>query len=173
MCASAIATGLIKALFFCYRSAGGNKCSKISCKHCTKLIGKYKERELGVMLSKKKEKSSKLFVFLPSNTNGKEKINQHKWNAIFHASDIDYDSFKEPSPSASQFNPIGLKIPGEKTKIAREIVVESLKMIAKISNSNLIKNNDHLLSKMSFEPDVQWVGKDKIMGDSTKYNMSY
>ena len=57
------------------------------------------------------------------------------------------------SPSGSHLNPKDLEIPGKKKKkIAREIAVEAEKKIAEISDSNLIRNADHLLSKM----DIGW-----------------
>lgn len=46
-------------------------------------------------------------------------------------------------------------------KAALEIAVNFLKKEAKISNPNLIKNANYLLSAMDVEPSVEWVGRKK------------
>lgn len=61
----------------------------------------------------------------------------------------------------------------QKKEIGREIVVEAMKKIAKILNFNLIRNTDHLLSKIDMEPVVHWVWKDSIRIDSSKYNITF
>lgn len=102
---------------------------------------------------------------------GKEKINQFKSN--LHATDLPYNDFKKLFPSALQFSFTDLKIPGKKRNVTIEIVVEASKKIVQISSSIPIRNADHLLSKMDIKTDVQWVGKDQIRVDTTKYNMSH
>lgn len=106
---------------------------------------------------------------MPFTIDGKEKINQFK--SSLHATDLPYNDFKKLFPSALQFSFTDLKIPGK--NVTREIVVEASKKIVQISSSIPIRNADHLLSKMDIKTDVQWVGKDQIRVDTTKYNMSH
>ena len=87
------------------------------------VFNKYKDE----MFSENRETFSKKLFFLPATTDRKEKINQHKANASLFPNDIPYDDFREMSPYDSHFNPWDLEIPGEKRKIAREIVVEAIK----------------------------------------------
>ena len=60
----------------------------------------------------------------------------------------------------------------EKEKITKA-VVKMLKKIIDISNSNLIKNADGLLSTRSADEEVEWVGKDKKRLPENGYRMSY
>ena len=48
-----------------------------------------------------------------------------------------------------------------KKKKFTKAVVKMLKKIIDISNSNLIKNADGLLSTRSVDEEVEWIGKDK------------
>ena len=106
-------------------------------------------------------------------TERKEKITQHKANISLFSEDIRYGNFRKMALSGPHFIPADLEISGENRKIAREIVVEVMKKIAKISNSNLIRYADHLLSKTDIESVVLWVGKDSIRVDNSKYNTTY
>lgn len=54
-----------------------------------------------------------------------------------------------------------LEVSGEKRKAARDIVVNFLNKAVRISNANLIRNANYLLSAMEVEPNVEWVGKGK------------
>ena len=40
-----------------------------------------------------------------------------------------------------------------------------------ILNSNIMRNADCFISKMEVEPEIEWVGKDKIRVDSSTYKI--
>ena len=52
-------------------------------------------------------------------------------------------------------------------------VVKMLKKIADMSNANLLKNTDGLLSKKSADVSVEWIGKNKSRLPQNRYKMSY
>ena len=74
-------------------------------------------------------------------------------NVQFHPSKLDYECL-------------------EKEKITKA-VVKMLKKTIDISNSNLIKNADGLLSTRSADQEVEWAGKDKKTLPENGYRMSY
>ena len=60
-----------------------------------------------------------------------------------------------------QFDPSKLDYECKEKEKITKAVVKMLKKIIDISNSNLIKNADGLLSTRSVDEEVEWVGKDK------------
>ena len=60
----------------------------------------------------------------------------------------------------------------EKKKIT-QAVVKMLKKIIDISNANLVKNVDGLLSKRNINEEFEWVGMDKKRLPDGRYKMSY
>ena len=54
-----------------------------------------------------------------------------------------------------------------------QAVVRMLQKITDLSNSNLTKNVDDLLSRKSTNVDVEWVGQTKQKLPPNKYKMSY
>ena len=54
-----------------------------------------------------------------------------------------------------------------------QAVVRMLQKITDLSNSNLTKNADDLLSRKSTNVDVEWVGQTKQKLPPNKYKMSY
>ena len=56
------------------------------------------------------------------------------------------------------FKPNKLGFHGVDTKIMSDAVVKSLRRIAAVSNSNLIRNADSLLCQKDIGDDVEWVG---------------
>ena len=81
--------------------------------------------------SDNKGESSTLFFYLPSTMDRKESINQFKSNVQLHLIDCSYEKFSEFSSKQSE--------------IAREIVINYMKHIANVSNSNLKRNASVLL----------------------------
>ena len=74
------------------------------------------------------------------------------------------------------FNPSKLECP-EKEKIA-EAVIKMLKKMINVSNANLVKNADGLLSKKKkkkkkVNDDVEWISKEKKHLPDNRYKMSY
>ena len=55
----------------------------------------------------------------------------------------------------------------------RQCVVYALKHIAKISNSNRIKNTDGQIARMDKDPEVMWVDKNKTGVDISKFKTTY
>ena len=65
-----------------------------------------------------------------------------------------------------------LGLGGGEMKAVCEIVVNFVKRAAEISNANLIRNANYILSAMDVESSIQWVRKDKKIFDNSKYSMS-
>ena len=110
---------------------------------------------------------------MPSATDRKKEINQHLSNVSVHAVDCLYDDFQKVSSLNSPFVPSDLDTAVAKRKITREIVVNFLNNAVEVSNANLIRNANHLLSGMEVEPNIEWVGKDKERLEVLKCNMNY
>ena len=59
-------------------------------------------------------------------------------------------------------------------KVADEILYNVFNNLVKMLNSNLIRNDDHLLAMLLRENhDVFWVGKSKKRDNSAKFKLSY
>ena len=65
------------------------------------------------------------------------------------------------------FNPRDLELTGEKNTRARETIVNAIKDTTNVSDSNLIRNPDCLLSKMEVESEVHWVDENKKQVNKT------
>ena len=52
-------------------------------------------------------------------------------------------------------------------------IVKMFKKIIDMSNANLIKNTNGLLSKKNVDVNVEWVGKSKKRLPQNKYKMTY
>ena len=102
---------------------------------------------------------SKLFFFLPSTPDRKEKINKFFGNVHLHPIDSCYEDFSNYSLKNHAFNlqHFDSRFPEEK-QAAREIVSNYLKHVAEISNSNLIWNANSLMAKgeVKIDPDVEF-----------------
>ena len=48
-----------------------------------------------------------------------------------------------------------------------------LKRMTELSNANLVKNADGLLSKRSADTDTEWIGPEKKRLPENRYKMSY
>lgn len=112
--------------------------------------------------------NSKLFFFLPSTANTKEKIKTIQTKCQSSCSWCFVWLFRKAVKKSPTFNLADLEMGGEKREVAREIVINAIKKM--ISSSSLVRNADYLLSLMSMELEVQWVRK---RVDGNKYNMSY
>ena len=76
------------------------------------------------------------FFFLPSITDRSEQINQYLKNVSTTPFDV------EKTWCGGDFNPNKLDIKGIDSDMMRKGVIEALKHIASVSNSNLIRNAD-------------------------------
>ena len=62
----------------------------------------------------------------------------------------------------------------EKTKEqTSKSVLNVLKMITEISNTNLVKNADGLLNNKPIDTEVEWIGKNKSQIPQNKFKVTY
>ena len=114
---------------------------------------------------------SNVYYFLPSTTDKVEEINKHMESINLLPIDIPEKTFEVEDNV--QFDPSKLDYEyPEKEKITRA-VVKILKKIIDISNANLVKNADGLLSKLNVNEEVECVGKDKKCLPDGRYKMYY
>ena len=86
---------------------------------------------------KQAQETSKLFFFLPSTTDRKEKINKHFGNVNLHPIDCLYEDFTKYSAKGFPFLPQDLESRAtNEREIAREIVLNFMKHMTKMSYSN-------------------------------------
>ena len=101
----------------------------------------------------------------------KECINQFKGNVQLHPVDCAYEKFPEFSSKQRNFFPHHLELADPKQlEVAREIVVNFMKHIANISNSNLKRNADCLVINGNVGTDVKILGMEV---ESKKFKLSY
>ena len=101
---------------------------------------------------------SNVYFSLPSTTDRTEDINRDMGSVNLSSTDISEKKIEVEENVL--FDPLMLNFEcPEKEKIARA-VVKMLKKIIDISNANLVKNADWLLSNRNVNEEVEWVGKD-------------
>ena len=72
-----------------------------------------------------------------------------------------------------QFDPSKLDYDCPEKEKTSKAVVKMLKKITEISNSDLIKNADGLLSKRNVDEDVEWISDDKKRLPEGRYKMLF
>ena len=93
------------------------------------------------------QERSKMFFFLSSTTDRKEKIDQFLKNVSLHPTDCHYEDFRKCSANGRDFYPQDLDSSDmEKRLAAREIVVNFFKDPVQVSNSNLMRYANTLLT---------------------------
>ena len=98
-----------------------------------------------IMNGDRSESSSSLFYFLPSVSDRKEEINQHKNNVCLYPIDITVDFIESFSVEKVSFKPDLLNSSDEKErKPQTEMLYGLFKHIAVMSNQNLERNIAHL-----------------------------
>ena len=118
-----------------------------------------------------KGESSTLFFYLPSTTDRKESINQFKSNVQLHPIDCSYEKFSEFSSKQSAFFPHHLESSDQKEReIAREIVINFMKDIVSVSNSNLKRNASVLLINGNVSDEAKIQGMEV---ECKKFKLSY
>ena len=85
--------------------------------------------------------------------------------------DINENSFE--TENNISFDPSKLDIYCPEKQVMSEAVVKMLKKITDLSNSNLLRNANSLLSKILPDVNVEWVGKMKKRLPDNKYKISY
>ena len=107
---------------------------------------------------------SKMFFFLPSTTDRKQKINQFFKNVSFHPIDCRYEDFRKYPTNGREFMLPDLdSLDLERRLAAREIAVKFFKDAVQVSNSNLVRNAKTLWTsgnaKINPEKEISWIGK--------------
>ena len=116
------------------------------------------------------DESSSLFYFLPSVSDRKEEINQHKNNVSLSPVDITVDFIESFSPEKVSFRPDLLDSSDEKErKPQTEILYGLFKHIATVSNQNLQRNIVHLNIAQG-RHEMEW-SNSKF--DSSKFKLTY
>ena len=111
-----------------------------------------------------------MFFYLPSTTDRKESLNQHRDSVSLNPINCQHEDSKQFSSSKQDLFPNHLDYKNEKGDIAVELMLNLFKHAVEVSNPNLIRKADYLLSK-SEEPkeDIVWVGPTKKQFDNTKF----
>ena len=100
------------------------------------------------MLLSGNDNFSKLFFYLPSTTDRKEKFNKFRDNVQLHPIDCLYDDFVKYLPKEESFQLEDLDSSDhEKRKVVKKIVLNFFKHAVEVSNSNLMRNVKTLLLK--------------------------
>ena len=110
------------------------------------------------------EDSSSLFYFLPSTSDRKEEINQHKNNVSLSPIDVTVDLIESFSVEKVSFKPDLLSSSDEKERNPQtEMLYGLFRYIAMISNQNLERNIAHLNITQ---------GRDKMELSNSKFDLS-
>ena len=123
-----------------------------------------------IMNGDRNESSSSLFYFLPSVSDRKEEINQHKNNVSLFPIDITLDFIESFSVDRVSFKPDLLDSSDEKErKPQTEMLYGLFNHIAKVSNQNLERNIAHL-NIVQGRHEMDW-SNSKF--DSSKFKLTY
>ena len=114
---------------------------------------------------------SNLYYFLPSTRDRVEDINRHRGSINLLPIDIPEKRFEVEDNVQFDTSKLDYECP-EKEKIT-QAVIKMLKKIIDISNANLVKNVDGLLSKQNVNEEVEWVGMDKKRLSDDRHKMYY
>ena len=123
-----------------------------------------------IMNEKRDDSSSSLFYFLPSVSDRKEEINQHKNNVSLFPIDITLDFIESFSAEKVSFRPDLLNTSDEKERMPQiEMLYGLFNHIAKVSNQNLERNIAHLNITQG-RSTMEW-SNSKF--DSSKFKLTY
>ena len=123
-----------------------------------------------IMNEKRDDSSSSLFYFLPSVSDRKEEINQHKNNVSLFPIDITLDFIESFSAEKVSFRPDLLNTSDEKEREPQiEMLYGLFNHIAKVSNQNLERNIVHLNITQGRNT-MEW-SNSKF--DSSKFKLTY
>ena len=100
---------------------------------------------------------SKIYLFLPSITDRTEDSYRHMGFVNLSSIDITENNFEVEGGIPFESSKLDYENPGKEKM--RQAVLKVLKKVVDLSNSNIIKNADGLLSKRSVEQDVEEVGE--------------
>ena len=114
---------------------------------------------------------SKKFVFLPPITDRIENVNRYMGSVNLSSIDITEDNFEVEG--GIPFNPSKLDYENPGKEKMRQAVLKVLKKVVDLSNTNIIKNAERLLSKRSVEQNVEWVGETGKRAPENRYKLLY
>ena len=125
---------------------------------------------------REKEDFSTLFYYLPSITDRKEDIKQHRNNV--NLSPVDWQISFTESFSESKEEKLNLLLLNSTDQDIRKPQVETFygvfRQMAECSNNNLKRNTDFLLAKLNKKAgNIPWVGASKQRFDSSLYKLTY
>ena len=123
------------------------------------------------------QEHSRMFFFLPSTTDRIEKINQFFKNVTLHPVDCRYEDFQKYSPTTRDFRLQDLDLSDlERRLAAKEIVINFFKDAVQVSNSNLVRNTNTLLTsanaKINLDQEISWIAKSRKR-EQDKFKFTY
>ena len=136
----------------------------------------FKKHFHGTMRTSINEEFSSLFYSLPSITDQKEKINQHKENVNVNLIDctLDYVNSFSPDIEVDFWPDLLNSADAELRRPQVKLVYQFFRQMAETSNANIIRNTDHLLATSNKDNrDIVWVGPTKQQIDTTKFKLTY
>ena len=119
--------------------------------------------------SRETEDFSTLFYYLPSITDRKQDINQHRNKVNISPIDCSISFIESFSKNKEQFNPsVVNSIDQDLRKPEVEMLYGVFRQMTEYSNNNLKRNADFLLAKLNRKADnIPWVGASKQRFDSS------
>ena len=141
----------------------------------------FKKHVLFLIESKGTECSSKLFFFLPSTTDRKEKINRWVNNVNLHPINCLYDDFKNYAPQSFEIQKKGIQsqdldfhIQAVKSE-TRECILNFMRHAAELSNNNLVRNSNALMQSKDAKidkEDFNWINNSLTQAE-LKFKLCY
>ena len=127
------------------------------------------------MLSERdRNEYSKIFFYLPSITDRKEKINQYRDQVSLTPVDCKLEKFEDFSPSGYAFNPSHLQPSHPKYTDAKSTLYKFFENSIEVSNANLIQNVYSLMKKKNIKSDLTWgVNMTQKKIDNEKFKLGY
>ena len=141
----------------------------------------FKKHVLFLIESKGTECSSKLFFFLPSTTDRKEKINRWVNNVNLHPINCLYDDFKNYAPQRFEIQKKGIQLQDLDFHIqvvrfeTRECILNFMKHAAELSNNNLVRNSNALMQSKDAKidkEDFNWINNSLTQAE-LKFKLRY
>ena len=141
----------------------------------------FKKHVLFLIESKGTECSSKLFFFLPSTTDRKEKINRWINNVNLHPINCLYDDFKNYAPQSFEIQKKGIQLQDLDFHIqavrfeTRECILNFMKHAAELSKNNLVRNSNALMQSKDAKidkEDFNWINNSLTQAE-LKFKLCY
>ena len=141
----------------------------------------FKKHVLFLIESKGTECSSKLFFFLPSTTDRKEKINRWVSNVNLHPINCLYDDFKNYAPQRFEIQKKGIQLQDLDFHIqavrfeTRECILNFMKHAAELSKNNLVRNSNALMQSKDAKidkEDFNWINNSLTQAE-LKFKLRY